>query len=518
MTRRDLAERLLSTRAVLPRALVRRLDRPVRPFAVVMGWIGSTVLFLLVSSGLGGPAEGDSAEVIYGTWAVAHGHLACVYPVVTKNLPLGLADPFALAAPLYSLLSGVVAAALRIGHSVPFPSSRALGPSCRHGFVSIYHWSVSASAALDTVRIGYMAWIALLAGVAYLLRGTDRRHTGWEVVTPFLVAVAPPVAMSLTFYFHPQDLLAMGLVLLATGAFIRQRFVLCGVMLGLALTAQQFAVLAAVVLLALAGRRLIPRMVAAIAGVLVVLDGPFVAVSGLRALKNVALGSSRVGSDIASRGGTVLFSTGIHGIPAFLVARVAPIAAAFLVGLWLRRTRSGEFPSADVVTAAVVVALFLRLVFEVNIFGYYFMATMVGMALIEALRRQIGRDVLAFTGLFLVAFNPEHVGLISNITPYALTVYYDIPIVVLALGVLALLYGLARRRFSPSLIVWIAVVALAGESHLWGRYNAVWSLPNWAWQIVLGGYAGLILARRLRPLTSARLERVARVLEDELHP
>src|ERR1035438_9457021 len=51
--------------------------------------------------------------------------------------------------------------------------------------------------------------------------------------------------------FHPQDLLAMGLILCGVASVLRDRWVLAGVLMGLALTSQQFSILVLVVLLVL---------------------------------------------------------------------------------------------------------------------------------------------------------------------------------------------------------------------------------------------------------------------------
>ncbi len=503
--RRGLLTRwVLRGRQTLPSAFVERLNRPVRGFAVVTGWIGSTVLFLLVATGLGGPTEGDSAEVVYGTWAVAHGHLACVYPGTGGHLPQGFASPFALAAPLYAVVSGIVSAVLRIGHGVPFPSSSALGPGCARGFDAMYHWSTVSSAIIPTVRVGYVTWVVLLAGVAYVVRSTSLRGTGWEVLVGFLVAVAPPVVMCLTYYFHPQDLLAMALVLLAVGAWLRGHVLASGIALGLAVTSQQFSVLAVVVLLVLCERAVLVRFAVGLAATVVAVDGTFVLASGWHAVKTVLLGSSRVGSSVTAHGGTVVFALDLKGVVAFMVARVAPIVAAALVA-WIVRRWVGRTPLA--VLGALTAAMLCRLVFEVNLFGYYFMAVTVGIALIEVTRRQIGRDALALVGLLVVAFDPEHVALVANLTTYGLSVYYDLPIAVFALGVAVLLVDVVRRRPSVALLAWLGFVALAGEAHLWHRYYPVWNLPEWAWQVVLVPFAGVVVARRL--LGARRAEAVA---------
>lgn len=514
MSLRELAGRVAGTRDLLPQRLCEWLDRPARPFAIVMGWIGSTILFLLVATGLGGPTEGDSSEVVYGTWAIAHGHLGCVYPVIAPHLPLGLADPFALAAPFYPILAGLTAAILRIGHSAPYPTAHALGPGCIHGFTLAYHWSSVSSAILPTVRLGYLTWIAVLSGASYIVRATPRRGTRWEVAMTFVLAVTPPVVMCITYYFHPQDLLAMGLILLGLGALVRGRISASGVWLGLALTAQQFAVLVVatvVVSLVLAQRKELTKFIMGVAVAVLVVSGPFVAASGLRAVRTVLLGSSRVGSDISAYGGTIVFSLGLRGVPDFLVARVVPIIASAVLAWIVMRTPNIRKSPTHIVVALATAALLCRLIFEVNLFGYYFMASVVGLVICEVLRGQFGRDSLAFAGLFLVGMNPEHIAFISNLTSYGLSLYYDLPIVVLGLGVLVFLYETARRRFAPTFVVWLVLVTMAGQTHLFHRYNPFWAFPVWAWQIVLVGYLVVIVVRRLRGAVSQenRVEELA---------
>lgn len=296
----------------------------------------------------------------------------------------------------------------------------------------------------------------------------------------------------------------MALVLLAVGAWLRGHVLASGIALGLAVTSQQFSVLAVVVLLVLCERAVLVRFAVGLAATVVAVDGTFVLASGWHAVKTVLLGSSRVGSSVTAHGGTVVFALDLKGVVAFMVARVAPIVAAALVA-WIVRRWVGRTPLA--VLGALTAAMLCRLVFEVNLFGYYFMAVTVGIALIEVTRRQIGRDALALVGLLVVAFDPEHVALVANLTTYGLSVYYDLPIAVFALGVAVLLVDVVRRRPSVALLAWLGFVALAGEAHLWHRYYPVWNLPEWAWQVVLVPFAGVVVARRL--LGARRAEAVA---------
>lgn len=471
------------------------LDRPVRSFYLVLSWVGATVVFLAISALLGGPTEGDAAEVVYGTWAVAHGRLACVYPA--HHVISGLANPFTLAAPFYAFVSGALAYVLRLGHGVAFPDPRTLGPNCSHGFEAMFHWSVKAGAILPTVRLGYVVWLVLLAGVIAVVRAVGRGRSGWEVAAVFALALAFPVEMCLTYYFHPQDLLAMGLVLFAVAGFLRQRWAWCGVALGLAVCSQQFALLAAVPLVILAPRSAWWRLASGAVAAVAVVDGSILVATGGRSIETVLLGSSRAGQDIRAHGGTVVAGMGLHGLAIFLVARVAPLVAAAIFALWLRR-RCVAAPGADLVVAAVASGLLTRLVFEENIFGYYFMAFAVALLITEVSRRQLRWGVVAWFGLLAVGFDPEHVALTSNLTSYGLNLYWAIPIFVLACGVLVFLADAARRRVRPGLLVWIVFVAVAGETKLWGRESALVNLPEWTWQVVLVGAAAVLLVPALR--------------------
>src|SRR5579872_4583661 len=91
------------------------LDRPAPFIWRVLGVLGASALFFANMGLLGGPVEGDASESVYSTWAIAHGDFACAYPVVSHNPNNLLAKLFALVAPVYPLISGAVAAVLRIG-------------------------------------------------------------------------------------------------------------------------------------------------------------------------------------------------------------------------------------------------------------------------------------------------------------------------------------------------------------------------------------------------------------------
>ena len=240
------------------RALFRRFwswfDRPLSGAWCALGWLASTALFVGFVALLGGPSKGDSEFAVGPGAAIAHGQLTCAFPRSGPSV-----------APLYPLVSGAVAATTRIGHSVAFPSGAALGPACAKAQSAFHAWMVSADAVSDTLRIGYVTWIALLAGIVALLRASGRGRRVWEPVTLIVVACLPPVWMPIQEYFHPQDLLAMGLVLASLAYARRDAWIGSGAFIALAVLSQQFALLVAMPLLILVpARRRVPFVVAAL--------------------------------------------------------------------------------------------------------------------------------------------------------------------------------------------------------------------------------------------------------------
>ena len=108
-----------------------------------------------------------------------------------------------------------VAALTRIGHGAAFPSAAALGGHCQTAFHAMAEWSPRAGVQNPTLRLGFLSWLYLLAGLIWLFRASGRGRCGWEPTTVILVACLPPVWWCVEFFFHPQDLVAMGFVFAA---------------------------------------------------------------------------------------------------------------------------------------------------------------------------------------------------------------------------------------------------------------------------------------------------------------
>ena len=151
--------------------------------------------------------------------------------------------PLTNAPPSRPLVSGGLASAVGLGHTEPFPSSEALGPDCARAYAAIYRWADTTFVLVPTVRLGYLSWVFLLAGFISLLRASGRGRSRWEVIGVLYLALVPLVWAPLLQYFHPQDLVAVGLSLGGLALILRQKWTAAGVLWGPAVTSQQFALL-----------------------------------------------------------------------------------------------------------------------------------------------------------------------------------------------------------------------------------------------------------------------------------
>jgi hypothetical protein len=461
------------------------LDRPAPFIWRVLGVLGASAVFFANMGLLGGPVEGDASESVYSTWAIAHGDLACAYPTIAHNPSNLLAKLFALVAPVYPLISGAVAAVLRIGHSLPFPSRSHLGVHCQHTVSALFNWSVNSSAILTTIRISYITWPFLLLGAISVLRSSGRRGTWWEPFTALMLAFATPMWMCLVEYFHPQDVLAMSLILAAAATVLKRRWVWCGVVIGIAVATQQFALLPAVVLLVIAPKSDRWRYVLGAVISTLLIDLPLVVATSGRALRVILTGSSRAGAHVSSTGGTVLWELHMRGVILFGVARLLPIAAAAALGWWAVKRLGPVAREPRQLIAIIGTALALRLVFEENLFGYYFMAVAISLIMIDALDGRLRGTTWAWIGLVTLAWNPVNPGFYSNWTTWGNTLNTDLPIAILVIGLVAVLVDALHHRFAPYKYVFLLVAVLTNGSRVWGGHVNVVNMPHWGWQLLL---------------------------------
>ena len=483
----------------------------------MLSWLVASMTFFGLAVLYGGPSQGDSAESVYSTWSFAHGDLACFYPPLGDYHSYGMANPFtplqssgianpfalvrsfdmatpsALTAPLYPLLSGIVAWISRIGHQVLFPSANQLGPRCANAVSRIYHWSLISGALHPTLRLAFLVWPILLAGIVTVLRASGRGRTGWEPLALLPVALTPCVLMCITYFFHPEDLLAMGLVLLGVTAFLKKTWIWVGVLLGLAVCAQQFALLVALPLLVLTPSRARLKFVSAAISVSALIDVPLIVASSGRGLRTILLGSNLAGSNVRSFGGTVLWETDLSGPLLFVISRVLPIAAVTALAWWASRRLGERLLAPTPLMSLVASALAVRLVFEENLFGYYFMAVAVSLVLLDVVAGRVRGTMLAWLVIVSLAFSPVFLG--YQKTPMS----GSVPLILVTLVLASLLGYAVTRRLKLYKKIWFAFAVGVCEFTMWGLSHHVYVIPTWWWQVTLVPAA---LALALSPLVT----------------
>jgi hypothetical protein len=408
-------------------------DRPLSQRWCVVGWLSAAAVFFGLIQLLGGVSQNDAFESVFSTWAIAHGHLSCAYPP-------GSADGFPFLAPLYPLLSGGLAAVTRIGHSVPFPSQGDLGSHCSSAVAVMSRWSAQTNALSPTVHLGYLSWLVLMAGLIAFLRASGRGRCGWEPTTLILVACVPPVFMCIQRFFHPEDLLAMGLILGGLACVRRGWWVWAGVLLGLAVTSQPFAllVLAPLMVVAPVNRRV--RFTGSAIGAAAIVVVPLIVMTAGRVIKAITGPGYQAVTEK-----TVLADTHLHGPLLFVPSRIVPIILAAALAWWALRRLGPRVLEPVSLVSLIATSLSFRLIFEVNLYGYYFMA------------------------------------------------------VALLLVVLDVLYG----RIGVRLVAWLALVTLVFDPLPWGNDPLTHALPLWLWQTLL---VPIAVAMAARPLITARPE------------
>ncbi len=445
----------------------------------VAGWIVATLLFVGLITALGGASDDDGYQSAYSIWAISHGDVACAFLVGPAAHPVeaGVPKTGAYPPPVYPLLAGGLAVLAPTGSSYPFPSHAELGNGCANALPAMYHWSIRSAALVPTLRLGYVSWIALMGGAIALLRACKRGRRRWEPFTVIVLACLPPVWSCVGNVFHPQDLIAMGLILGSIACVRRDAWIWSGVLVALAVLSQQYALLVAVPVLVVAPRARRLRFALAAIGAAAVMVAPIVATTSGAVTRAITLGTG----DSPGFGGTVLWELHLHGATLVLVTRILPIVASGCIGFWFVRHLGPAALDPVPLMSLVALALSMRLVFEQNLqHGYYMMALSVALFLLDVVSGRVRTNVVAWLILVTLVFDNGSTDLFYNVS-WRANGQKILSIVVIALSLLWILITLrGRHRLERRLLIPAAVLvgAIATDPVLP-------QAPRWFWQIVL---------------------------------
>jgi hypothetical protein len=276
-----------------------------------------------------------------------------------------------------------------------------MGSNCSAALPAMTQWLQKASAVSSTVKIGYLGWLVLMAGTVSLLRSSGRGRCGWEPVTLLILACTPTTLMPVETFFHPEDLMAIGLALGGLACARRCWWGWAGILLGLALTSQQFAVLVLVPLLVVVPSNHRVKLIGSTAGTAapilvlmsVITSGRFIdALSGY--------------SSTPATGSSMISDLHMKGFPLYVASRIFPIALAAMLAWWAKRHLGSAILQPVPLMSLIATSLVLRLVFEVNLYGYYFMAVAVTLVMLDVLAGRIRIWLVFWLALVAVTYPP----------------------------------------------------------------------------------------------------------------
>lgn len=282
--------------------------------------------------------------------------------------------------------------------------------------------------------LGVLSWLVLAVGSLLLLRATGADSLGRTAGLFAFLAFLPAASSAIVQLYHPQDIVSLGLALGGLSEALRRRWVVAGLLFGLAALTKQFAVLLFLpALAAVPDRRAVLRLVAPAATVFAVGLLPFAVSAPGATLDNL----SGVSGGGALAGATVVSELGATGNVASAIARDAPVLFAAAICLWFRRRLGPSVARPTALLGLALACVGSRLVFESVLFPYYLLATSVVFFLLDLVARRSPHRSLVWSAAaaFFVAIHP------GNRTVDALGT--------LVLAVAGVIAGLVELRPSP---------------------------------------------------------------------
>ena len=182
-------------------------------------------------------------------------------------------------------------------------------------------------------------------------------------------------------------------------------------------------------------------------------------------------------------GGTVLWELDLHGAPLVLLSRIAPIALFprdRLVDAATARHDSRLEPVALISLIAVCVSL--RLVFEQQLFGYYFMALSVSLIVLDVVRGHLRSTLAAWLATTSVVYLLGSTQLDALGSPKLTLARCLLPLSVMVFAAILIVRDIGRAASPWRIALWVAMICAALVS--WSTVDEFNVPPTWVWQVV----------------------------------
>ena len=356
-------------------------------------------------------------------------------------------------------------------------------------------WSQRGNAVWPTIRTGYVVWLFLMVGMIMLLRAAGRGRSGWEPTALVIVACLPPVWFCVEMYAHPQDVLAMGFALAAMACALRSQWIAAGILIGIAILTQQYTLLVAIPLFVMApAARKIPFGLAA-AALVAVIAVPLVVVTSGAATRPIFAGSGASGGI----GGTVMWEFHVRGGASLLLAsRLPPLILSLALAWYVVRRLGSAALQPAVLIAVVAVSLSFRLIFEDNIFSYYYMALAVSLVILDVARGRIRQTLVAWVAMVTLVYTEPSI--IVWRQSWDQDARRWIPVIIMIVGLLLILRDVLRHTLGSNAAMWAAAVLTALVTWPVSSDPLHFEPVTWLWQVVLVGIGVALAAGPLRTI------------------
>jgi hypothetical protein len=365
------------------------MTRPAPAGARWLVYACAPALFVLILFVRGGPnpAETDAHAVTYPTTAITHGQLRRAEQATVVPNPPGY--PL-LTAPLLIVFHHWVA-------SPRWCDDKAIPAVLRHGQGELFFRTLLVPCADQIVARGHAplpvwfrsqailalsGWVVLEMGAIALLRAAGRGRSVGELVVVLALTALPAASDTIVQSFHPQDLMSVGFSLAALSQALRRRWVVAGLAFGVAFLCKQFALLPLLAVLAAAPLwRDRARVIVSAGAVVVAGVAPFYlvdAVDTTRALSGVYVQGAGV-----TQTSTALGLWHIAEVLKLELARDTPILVSAGLALWAWWRARERLLEPMPLLGLALACWATRLVFEVSILEYYFLAVGASLVMLD---------------------------------------------------------------------------------------------------------------------------------------
>ena len=162
-----------------------------------------------------------------------------------------------------------------------------------------------------------------------------------------------------------------------------------------------------------------------------------------------------------------------------------PVALAAALAWWALRRLGALALEPIPLLSLMATCISLRLVFEQNLFGYYFMALAIMLIVLEVVCGRIRGELVAWIAMAVLAYNPVPWGLAFNAPSWTFQLAAHLREIGMAIALGLIAWDAAHRRVRGYLVAWFVIALLAVRAWPPWTDTVRAQLPPWLWQLIL---------------------------------